>query len=223
MPKVRIAMAASVLLVGLGLAACSATHGSTRASDATIQSYMQAFERYAAGDMAGAAARAAQAVEASARFLPALMLLGKASLLAGDDEKAVRALERALEATPRAGEASVWLARAYRSSGMIAEASAICDIAVSADPGSVAALRLMAGIAADGERIADAKACLDRAIEASAEVGMAFLDRASILWATGDRDGSLADLDAAAAVLPPGSNALEAAVGLAERIRESKQ
>ena len=221
MPKDCIHFAATALLSCAWLAACSWPRDPSVASEAAIGAYAQALERYSAGDMAGAAARAERSVGSSARFLPALLLLGKASLLSGDDETAVRALKRALAATPRAGEAAVWLARAYRDSGMAAEASSICDIAVTADPGSVAALRLMAGLEADGGRLADAKACLDRALEASAEVGMAFVDRASIRWASGDRDGALADLDAAAAVLPPGSGALKASVGLAERIRES--
>jgi len=190
------------------------------ASEAAIGAYAQALERYSAGDMVGAAARAERSLGRSGRFLPALLLLGKASLLSGDEEKAVAALKRALAATPRAGEAAVWLARAYRASGLAAEASALCAIAVSADPGSVTALRLMASLASDDERLADAKAYLDRALEASAEVGMAFIDRASIRWASGDRTGALADLDAAVTVLPVGSNAQKAAVSLGQRIRE---
>jgi len=78
----------------------------------------------------------------------------------------------------------------------------------------------MASLASDDERLADAKAYLDRALEASAEVGMAFIDRASIRWASGDRTGALADLDAAVTVLPVGSNAQKAAVSLGQRIRE---
>ncbi|HPG85213.1 MAG TPA: tetratricopeptide repeat protein [Spirochaetales bacterium] len=220
MPKDCIHFAATALLSCAWLAACSWPRDPSVASEAAIGAYAQALERYSAGDMVGAAARAERSLGRSGRFLPALLLLGKASLLSGDDEKAVAALKRALAATPRAGEAAVWLARAYRASGLAAEASALCAIAVSADPGSVTALRLMASLASDDERLADAKAYLDRALEASAEVGMAFIDRASIRWASGDRTGALADLDAAVTVLPVGSNAQKAAVSLGQRIRE---
>jgi tetratricopeptide (TPR) repeat protein len=108
----------------------------------------------------------------------------------------------------------LWLSRAYRAAGRLKDARRTCETLLSSDPSNMAALRLAAAIALDAGNTAESYGYLDRALDAAAEAGLAFVDRAAIHWAAGDRVGTMADLDAAMAVLPRDSAAYKAAIDL---------
>lgn len=182
--------------------------------DRTISLYAEAAAAYDSGAFIEARAAAERALSRSSDFLPALALAGKAAYLSGDAEGAAKALARGVRVSPRGGEAALWLARAYRSVGRADEARRTCESLLAASPFDTAALRLASSLAMDRDRPAEARAFLDRAVAASAESGLAFLDRACLRWAGGDREGSSADLRAALAVLPEDSAAYRAAHSL---------
>lgn len=195
------------------LISCAASCG-RGVDDRAIILYAEAAAAYDRGAFIEARAAAESALSHSPAFLPALALAGKAAYLSGDAEGAARALARGVRASPRGGEAALWLARAYRAAGKADEARRACESLLAASPFDAAALRLASSLAMDRDRPAEARAFLDRAVAASAESGLAFLDRACLRWAGGDRAGCLADLRAALAVLPEDSAARQAAHGL---------
>jgi len=213
----RVKAAAAFLLV-LQCVACSDV-----ADERTLRTYVKAAAAYDSGELDIASTLAREALDRNKRFQPALVLLGKASYFSGNDGTAIAALERAARSSPRAGAAKLWLARAYRSAGRNNDARRACEQVLSADPENIAALRLASIIALDLEDAGSAMAFLDRAAGAAGETGMAFSDRAALRWAAGDGDGAISDLGAAAAVLPAGSAAREAAEDLLSRIRERRE
>ena len=186
----------------------------TKARQEAVAEYTRAAGAYDDGNLEGAAEAARLALDAEKTFLPALVLLGKALFFSGDDEAAIKALKRGVEESPRSGEAALWLARAYRAAGRDDDALSTCDLLLSAEPSNIAALRLSADIALGSGDGATALARLDRAIAAAGDAGMAFADRAALRWASGNLEGTVADLGAALAVLPVESVAHKAAAGL---------
>lgn len=202
------------------LLSCAASCGSG-VDDRAIILYAEAAAAYDRGAFIEARSAAERALSHSSDFLPALALAGKAAYLSGDAEGAAKALARGVRASPRGGEAALWLARAYRAVGKGDEARRACESLLAASPFDTAALRLASSLAMDRDRPAEARAFLDRAVAAAAESGMAFLDRACLRWAGGDRAGCLADLRAALAILPEDSAACRAALGLMVEIEAS--
>lgn len=180
--------------------------------------YAEAAAAYDRGAFLEARGAAEHALRYAPKFLPALALAGKAAYLCGDAEGAAKALVRGVKASPRGGEAALWLARAYRAAGKADEARRACESLLAAAPFDAAALRLASSLAMDRDKPAEARAFLDRAVAASAESGLAFLDRACLRWAGGDRAGCLADLRTALAVLPEGSAAYRATISLLTEI-----
>ncbi|MBN2873872.1 MAG: hypothetical protein JXM71_02160 [Spirochaetales bacterium] len=151
---------------------------------------------------------AATAASLDPSMLDARLLLGKAFFFLELDDQSITTLSATLRRVPRAGETALWLARAYRMADESDKAIATCETLLASDPASVAALRLRATLAMDDDDTASALRYLNMAVEASAETGMAFLDRAAIRWAFGDREGTYADLETAMMTLPRGSHAL---------------
>lgn len=209
--------ATTMLCAGIILLAgsCRAASG----SDATLKTYIAAASAWDAGDCSGALELANACVGAYSDFQPAVLLRGKALFLLGDDDAAIATLSKAVSLSPRAGQAALWLARAYRARGDLKEAQRVCDSALQADPSNIAMLRLASMLAIDGGDAGAARAFLDRALDGASEAGMAFVDRASMRWAGGDRLGASADIEAALVLLPTDSGAGGAARVVAERIR----
>lgn len=209
--------ATTVLCIGIIL-----TGGSCRTaggSDTTLKTYVAAAAAWDDGDFSGALDLADSCISGDQLFLPAVILRGKALFLLGDDDGAIAALSKAVSLTPRAGQAALWLARAYRSHGDHEEAERVCHLALQSDPSNIEMLRFASMLALDGGDAKAAAAFLDRAIEAAAGAGMAFVDRATLRWAGGDRLGASADLEAALALLPDNSSAIGAARAVATKIR----
>lgn len=180
--------------------------------------YAEAAAAYDSGAYSLARTEAERALSIAPGFLPALALVGKAAYLMGDAEGAVAALERGVRASPRGGEAALWLARAYRAAGEGEAALRTCESLLAASPFDTAALRLASSLALERDRPAEAGAFLDRAVAASAESGLAFLDRACLRWAGGDRIGCASDIRVALSLLPEGSVAYGAARDLLAEI-----
>jgi len=188
-----------------------------------LRAYARAAAAYASGDLEAATEAARESLGPARDFLPAAIVLGKASYFAGDDEEALASLKRALHLTPRAGEAALWLARAYRGAGLETEARQTCELLVSSDPQNIAGLRLAACLALDRNDIPAAAAYLDRAVESAGEAGLVFADRAALRWAAGDAPGAEADLAAALVTLPRSSGAWQATEELLARITGARQ
>ena len=204
----------NALLVFSFCAVGMASLGSCTRRSQAVEEYVKALSAYQAGKIESASDGAKRALEADDHFLPALMLLGKTSYFIDDDTTAIKAFKKALAHTVRAGEAALWLARSYRAAGQVREAQSTCELLLVSNPVDIAALRLASQLAIDRNDVGSAKAYLDRAIESSAEVGLSFVDRAALQWASGNRDYALDDLKAALMTLPEGSIAFSGASAL---------
>lgn len=213
--------AATVLCLGIVLSGGSCL--SSGHADEVLKTYAAAALAWDSGDFNAALPLAGSCLAMDHRFLPALMIRGKSLFLLGDDEQAIRTLSQAILETPRAGQAALWLARACRAHGDAARAERTCQLALQADPANIEVLRLASMLALDAGDARAALAYLDRSIEAAAEAGLAFVDRAALRWASGDGLGASTDLDAALAILPPGSSASTAARATASRVRATMQ
>jgi len=213
--------AVTVLCIGIVLSSGSCLAAGR--ADGVLKAYAAAATAWDSGDFSTALSLASSCLALDHRFLPALMIRGKSLFLLGDDEQAIAVLSSAIVETPRAGQAALWLARAYRAKGDAARAEHTCQLALQADPANIEVLRLASMIALDADDSQASLAYLDRSIEAAAEAGMAFVDRATLRWAAGDRLGASTDLEAALAILPPGSSASAAARATAGMVHDMMQ
>ena len=152
------------------------------------------------------------------KFVPALVLRGKAEYLSGNPEAAGKTLRRVLKLNPSDAEASIFLARLYRETGKPEEARKLTEKILGDNPTDIRALRFAAELARErgsGGEAASA-ALLDRAVEASAltaaESALVLLDRARLRWTGGNRSGALEDLGRAKTLLSWDKSVLDSSV-----------
>jgi tetratricopeptide (TPR) repeat protein len=136
------------------------------------------------------------------KFVPALVLKGKAEYFSGDLAAAEISFRRARKRNPASAEAGLYLGRILRDRGDNAEARTLAESLLADDPLDVRALRFAADLAWEEGKADSALAYLDRAAEASAESALVFVDRARARWTAGKGEGALEDLGRAQAVLP---------------------
>ena len=156
------------------------------------------------------------------KFVPSLVLRGKAEYLSGDLAAADKSLKGALALRPENTEAALFLARLYRETGNKKEAQRLTEKILSDNPQDIRALRFAADLAKDRGAAGEAASAvlLDRAVEASAEAAMVFLDRARLRWAGGNSRGALEDLGRARVLLSRDSPVLKAVETLESIISE---
>ena len=164
----------------------------------------------------------ANMLQAEKKFVPALVLRGKAEYLSGDLDSAEKSLKRALSLKPEHTEASLFLARLFRETGDKKEAQRLTEKILSDNPSEIRALRLAADLArergAPGE--AASAVLLERAVEAASESAMVFLDRARLRWSGGNSSGALEDLGKAKVLFSHDSPIMRAVETLESIIRE---
>ncbi|GMO28914.1 MAG: hypothetical protein Ta2F_04310 [Termitinemataceae bacterium] len=137
------------------------------------------------------------------RFIPLLVLRGKAEYFSGDITSAVKTFRKILKLKPAQVEAQLYLARSLREKDKSAEARKIVEDLLSCDPNNIQALRLAAELAKERGDQGDASAVafLDRAAFVSKENAYIFLDRAREYWAMGNGEKSLNDIRIAKALV----------------------
>jgi tetratricopeptide (TPR) repeat protein len=174
---------------------CALSCFSPRPSDETLLLYARSQNVYREGRFA----EAAMMLAGETKFVPALVLRGKAEYLSGDLAGAEKSLKKAYVLEPSNTEAALFLARLHREIGDSTEARLLVENIFAANPQDIRALRFAADLArekgASGE--AASVALLDRAVEASAESALVFLDRARLRWIGGKRTEALEDLQRA--------------------------
>ena len=174
----------------------------------------------------GRFAETAKMLSGELRFVPGLVLRGKAEYLCGDLDAAGKSLRRALALKPHDAEASLFLARLFRETGDIAEAQKIAEKILGDNPSDIRTLRFAAELAREKGVLGEAASAvlLDRAVEASAalsaESALVFLDRARQRWSGGNRPGALEDLRRARALLSEDSPVMKAVERLESIISE---
>ena len=178
------------------------------AGDKTLQLYVHSQNVYREGHFAEAAAM----LKTEKKFVPALVLRGKAEYLSGDMAAAEKTLKRALGLNHENTEASLFLARLYRERGGKKEALRITEKILSGNPQDIRTLRFAAELAREKGAAGEAAsaALLNRAVEASSESALVFLDRARQRWAGGNGPGALEDLGRAKVLLSHDSPVLKA-------------
>ena len=187
-------------------------------AEETILLYVRSQDVYREGRFAEAALMLA----GEAKFVPAMVLRGKAEYLSGDLKAAEKSLKRALALGPENSEASLFLARLFRETGKQIEAQKLAEKILSGNPQDIRALRFAAELARDRGASGEAASAifLDRAVEASSEAAMVFLDRARLRWAGGNGCGALEDLGRARVLLFRDSPVLKAVETLESIISE---
>ena len=191
---------------------------SREAGEETLLLYVSARNVYNEGRFAEAAAM----LRAERKFIPALVLRGKAEYLSGDLAAAEKSLKKAMSLKHENTEASIFLARLYRENGDKKEAGRLTEKILSDNPSEIRALRFAAELARErGSSGETASAVLlDRAVEASSESAMVYLDRARLRWTGGNRHGALEDLGKARILLSRDSPVLKAVETLESIINE---
>ena len=156
------------------------------------------------------------------KFVPALVLRGKAEYLSGDLAAAENSLRMALAFESGNVDASIFRARLCRETGNAKEARRLTEKILAGNPQDIRALRLAAELererGAPGE--AASAAFLDRAVEASAEAALVFLDRARLRWIGGNGAGALDDLRRARVLISQDSPVFRAIARLESVISE---
>jgi tetratricopeptide (TPR) repeat protein len=182
----------------------------------TLIRYAKARSLYDEGRVGEAAALLA----GEGRFVPALVLRGKAEYFSGNHAEAEKTFRRALKIRPSAAEAALYLARTLQEE-RAAEALALVESLASDNPLDTRVLRLAAGLENDRgpEGRAAALAYLDRAAEAASEYALVFIDRARFRWTAGKAGETLEDLARARALLPRDSSMLRAVDRLESAVR----
>jgi len=196
----------------------NASCGSRTAGGETLLLYADSRNVYAEGRFTEAAAM----LKAEKKFVPSLVLRGKAEYLSGDLKAAEKSLKRALALKPENAEASLFLARLFHETGDKKEAQRLTEIILSGNPQDIRALRFAAELARERGAAGEAAsaALLDRAVEASSESALVFLDRARLRWAGGNSRGALEDLSRAKLLLYRDSPVLKAVETLESIISE---
>lgn len=201
------------------LALCIPGCGARGAADgAALAQYLDAAAAYDSGQADMALPLAQKALDLDKGFVPALVLAGKSAFFQSMPAQASSFLEEAMRLRPSGTEARLWLARVRRFDGDGKAARSLCESVLADDGSNLAALRLLASVAGDSGEPERSLALLNRAVEAASEAGLAFLDRAALRWAMGDREGTARDLAAALAVLPEGSAYGKSALRLLETV-----
>ena len=156
------------------------------------------------------------------KFVPALVLKGKAEYLYGDLVTAEKTLKRALKLSPANTEASLFLAKLFREKGNQKEAQKLADKILADNSADIRTLRFAAELARDRGASGEAASAilLDRAVEASSESAMVFMDRARLRWTGGNHNGALEDLGRAKVLLPNESPVMNAVETLESIIHE---
>ena len=202
------------ILLCLFNASCS----SRQAEDETLLLYTRSLDVYREGRFAEAAGM----LLGENKFVPSLVLRGKAEYLSDNLPAAEISLKRALALRPECSEASLFLARLLRETGDKKEAQRIAEKILADNPSDIRALRFAAELArergAPGE--AASAVLLERAVEASSESAMVFLDRARLRWAGGNSVGALEDLGKAKVLLSRDSPVIKAVETLESIISE---
>ena len=168
---------------------------------------------------------AAMLLAGETKFVPALVLRGKAEYLSGDLEAAEKSLRRALKLKAEDTEASLFLARVFRETGKAGDAQMLAEKILGDNPQDIRTLRFAAELARDKGVSGQAASAvfLDRAVEASAESALVFLDRARLRWIGGNYTGALDDLGRARALLSQDSPVSRAVERLESIISEVSQ
>ena len=191
----------------------------------TIRTFVRASDAYALGRFT----EVTEILQRENKFVPALILRGKAEYFSGDLEKAEKTCRRAIKLRPSSYEASLYLARILRDSGNYAAAQAATESLLADNPQDIRALRLAAELAFDAGRFDETVILLDRAAEFSAESALVLLDRARLRWILGTGDeaarhvaayAALEDLSRARAMLPWDTPLLRSILNLENTIKE---
>jgi predicted Zn-dependent protease len=202
------------MLLGLWAASCD----SSVPDDETLLLYARAQDVYREGRFA----ETAKMLAGETKFVPALVLRGKAQYLSGDLDAAGKTLKRALALKGNDTEASLFLARICRETGNPKEAQKLAEKILGDHPLDIGTLRFAAELARERGVSGQAASAvlLDRAVEASAESALVFLDRARLRWGGGNSPGALEDLRRASALLSDDSPVLKAVERLHSIISE---
>jgi len=188
-------------------------------SEEAVMRYVRSQNLYSEGHFA----EAAEMLAGENKFVPALVLRGKAEYFCRDLEKAEITLKRALKLEPANTDALLFSARLCRERGESEKARLFAEKILAGNPLDLRALRFAAELA--GERGASGEAAsaalLDRAVEASAESALVFLDRARLRWTGGNRNGALDDLRRARVLIPNDSPVCRAIEKLESIISEA--
>ena len=199
-------------------ALCAISCTSRMPDEDTLLRHAQTLELYRTGRFA----EAAKMLNGENKFVPSLVLRGKAEYLSGDLAAAEKSLERALSLNPHSSEAALYKARILRENGNAAGAQKIIEELLGDYPLDVRVLRFAAVLARDRgvEGEAASAALLERAVEASAETALVFMDRARLKWIGGNGDEALGDLGRARVLLPGDSPLIKSLEKLESVIRE---
>jgi len=202
------------------LSLISASCAKPAPGDETILLYASSHNVYREGRFA----EAAKMLAGENKFLPAVVLRGKAEYLSDDLAAAEKSLKRALKENPGNVDASLFLARLSRENGNRTEAQRLAEKILADDPSDIRALRFSAELARERGRSGEAASAvlLDKAVEASAESALVFLDRARLRWAGGNSKGALEDLGRAKVLLSHDNPVMKAVETLESIISEVK-
>ena len=201
--KYNILAAVLFCMMGFWLFSCSPSSSPKKPDDETLILYARAQSVYAEGRFKEAAAML-DSGRSLKKFVPALVLRGKALYFAGDLDGARFVFNKALKLRPSQTESSVYLARIYREQNDEETALSIVENMLADDPSNIRALRLAAQIASGrtGPGEPGASAYLNRAAEAAGETSLVLLDRARLRWREGRGAEALRDLHGAKGLIP---------------------
>ena len=174
----------------------------------------------------GRFSEAAEMLAKEKRFVPALVLRGKAEYLSGDLVSAGKSLQKALARQPHNSEAALYQARVFWENGDSGRAEKLIEKLLANNPLDIRALRFASELARErgvsGEAVS--AALLDRAVEASetaaSEASLVFLGRARLRWIGGNSEGALEDLGRARSMLGRDSPLINPLEKLESVIRE---
>ena len=201
--KCNISAAVLFCVIGLWLFSCSPPASPKAPDDETMILYARAQSVYAEGRFKEAAAML-DSRRSLKKFVPALVLRGKALYFASELDEARSVFTRALKLRPSQTESNVYLARIYREQNDEEAALSIVENLLADDPSNIRALRLAAQLAAGrtGPGEISASAYLNRAAEAAGETSLVLLDRARLRWREGRGAEALQDLHGAKGLIP---------------------
>ena len=192
----------ALLVLGLCLAASSC--GQHQPEKDSVARYIEAKDRYAAGDLAGAEQLLTAVLARDRRFHQAAFLLGKVRYFQDGTADARRIFTALVRGHRGYNEAEIWLARVMMQQGAIGEATRTVDRLLSFDSGDPRLLLLRGSLALEESDLEAALGFFKAAAGFADELARAHLEIARLYYQFGLRGQALEELEACRSLASPG-------------------
>ena len=206
--------------LALGLCLAASACGQRQPAEESVARYIEAKDRYAAGDLADAERLLTAILARDRGFHQAAFLLGKVRYFQDRMTDARRIFTELARRHRGYNEAEIWLARVMMQQGAVEEATRTVDRLLSFDSGDPRLLLLRGSLALEDSDLEAAIGFFKAAAGFADELARAHLEIARLYYQFGLRGQAMEELEACRSLASHGSLVGDAADTLVETVRK---